>query len=181
MRGWPAGVVVVAVVVAVIVSIWAFISSRGPSSDSGLRALEESVRDLRGEVRDLREAVRDLREVLAAGPAHEVVAPEREAAAVGRDETGFGGGEVNVEPVDVVLEVKMGGACVLAGRAVARDELRAELKKVLEANPAMTLIVRPDETVPMVEVNRVLDEVQGVGIHRVSLSTSAPLESAGPE
>ena len=62
-----------------------------------------------------------------------------------RDEPGLGAGEVNVEPVNVVLEVKTRGECVLRGRAVARDELRAELKKVLAANPAMLLIVRPEQ------------------------------------
>jgi len=175
MKGWPATVVVVAVAIAVVISIWAFVGSRAPSREYELRAMEKSVDELRAEVREMRAVVRELRETLAAEATREDVVPE------GGTALGPVAGEVNVEPVDVVLEVKAGGVCVLDGRAVERDELQAGLKKVLAANPAMTLIVRPDETVPMVEVYRVLDEAHEAGIYRISLATSAPEESAGPE
>ncbi len=181
MKGWPATVVVVAVAIAVVISIWAFVGSRAPSREYELRAMEKSVDELRAEVREMRAVVRELRETLAAEATREDVVPEGGTASVDPEALGPVAGEVNVEPVDVVLEVKAGGVCVLDGRAVERDELQAGLKKVLAANPAMTLIVRPDETVPMVEVYRVLDEAHEAGIYRISLATSAPEESAGPE
>ena len=181
MKGWPATVVVVAVAIAVVISIWAFVGSRTPSGEYELRAMEKSVDELRAEVREMRAAVRELREALATEATREDVAPEGETASVDPEAVGLDAGEVNVEPVDIVIEIKAGGMCVLDGRAVERDELQAELKKVLAANPAMTLSVLPDETVPMVEVNRALDDARAVGIYRIEVSTASSGDSSGPE
>jgi len=181
MKNWPAAVVVVAVAIAVVISIWTFAGSRAPSGEHELRAMETSVDELRTEVRELRTAVRELREALAVEATREDVAPEDEAASVDSEAVGLDAGEVNVEPVNVVLEIGRHGACTLDGRAVAREQLQAELKKVLAANPAMTLSVLPDETVPTVEVNRVLDDARAVGIHRIEIATAPGGDSAGAE
>jgi len=181
MKNWPAAVVVVAVAIAVVISIWTFAGSRAPQDEHELRAMETSVDELRAEVRELRAAVRELREAFAVEAARKDVAAKSVTASVDSEAVGLDAGEVNVEPVDIVLEVKAGGVCVLDGRTVERDELHAELKKVLAANPAMTLSVLPDETVPMVEVNRVLEDARAVGIHRIEVSTASGGDSAGAE
>jgi biopolymer transport protein ExbD len=74
---------------------------------------------------------------------------------------------VNLEPVDILLEMDAARELTLDGRKVARDDLKAELTRLLKANPAMRLVVRAPESVPMTEVQELLDIAGGAGIYRV--------------
>jgi hypothetical protein len=80
-------------------------------------------------------------------------------------------GDVQVEPVDVLLEVDAARVCTLDGREVERDALKAELTAILKANPAMRLVVRAHESVPMSEVDELLAVAGEAGIYRVETKT----------
>lgn len=95
---------------------------------------------------------------------------------LGGDE-GAGPVEVSLDPVDVLLEMDAERTCTLDGREVARDALKAELKKALSANPAMRLVVRAHETVPMSEVQELVAVAGEAGIYRIDAVTTRSNET----
>jgi biopolymer transport protein ExbD len=103
------------------------------------------------------------------------------AGAAGSSEVGTGEAaeavEINLDPVDVLLEIDAARTCALDGRDVARDALAAELKKVLAANPAMRLVVRAHEAVPTSEVEKIIAIAGEAGIHRVDIGGTAGEET----
>jgi biopolymer transport protein ExbD len=85
--------------------------------------------------------------------------------------------DVSLDPVDVLLEMDAARRCTLDGREVARDALKAELKKALSANPAMRLVVRAHETVPMSEVQELVAVAGEAGIYRIDAVTTRSNET----
>jgi biopolymer transport protein ExbD len=90
-------------------------------------------------------------------------------------------GEINPDPVDIVLAIDAAGECTLGGRRVARDKLGAEFRRVLNANPAMQLVVKPHKDTPQSDVEAVLETARQAGIYRVSLPTSSGEGEGGAE
>ena len=178
MKGWATYVVVVAVVIAVAAQIVS-LSLRGWAPKEGeLDELRSSVESLGAEIRELHTSVNELRATLRALTPG-AVAPSMGPAADGEDTVEPGLPTViNPEPVDIVLAIDAARKCTLDGRGVEREELVAGLKRVLNANPAMQLVVQAAETVPMSEVQAVLDAAREAGIYRIEVATVGEEETA---
>lgn len=89
--------------------------------------------------------------------------------------------EYSEEPVDVVLAIAADGSLKLDEREVAMDDLQAELKRLLQARPAMHLIVKPDNGVATDDVTACLDTAGKAGIHNVALVTASTDEQPNGE
>jgi biopolymer transport protein ExbD len=74
--------------------------------------------------------------------------------------------------VDIVLAIAADGSLTLDGRAVSRDGLEAELKRMMQARPAMHLIVKADKSVAAAEVTACVDTAGKAGIHNVDIATA---------
>jgi len=173
MKRWPVYVVVAAVVVAVAAQIAALSRRRPPSEAAELAELRRSVESLAGEVREVQAMLHLLLRKEAVSPVEAATEEEAEAWAE------FPPPPSNFEPVDIVLEIDEAGGCTLDRRIVEWDELDGELKRVLLANPAMQLVVRPHEAVSQSEVVAVLEKARKAGIYRVSLATGGEEETSG--
>ncbi len=186
MKEWPAYVVVAAVVVAVLVNVSVLVRDSG-SSDAEIMA---AITKLEREVAELRYHVDVVAETLKARGAS-----TGDAASGGSPpgDEGLEGGaafaaepprlEVSTEPVDIVLTIDAAGTCTLRGKAVERDKLEAELKQVLQLNPAMRLVIRADEEVSQEQKVWVADAARKAGIHRIALAVEVIKEASdeGPD
>jgi biopolymer transport protein ExbD len=179
MKGWPAYVMVVAIVVALVANLVVMGRSGLLAGARELADLKDEVAALRGQVTKLRTAVLELQATLKppAPPADlgertlEPAEPEGEIKLPPS-------GEINPEPVDIVLAIDATGACTLAGRKVERNQLGAEFRRVLSANPAMQLVVKADKAAPQSDVQAILETARQAGIYRVSLP-APPGEGGG--
>jgi len=172
MKGWPAYVVVAAVVVAVVANIMALGRGKALSDARELAELRDSVAALTSRVNELRVVILELQGTLnpPAVPAdlpEGAFPPEEPEPEIKLPSSG----EVNADPVDVVLTIDEAGVCTLKGRSIERDKLGAELKRILNANPAMQLVVRAHKETPLSEVTAILQTARDAGIYRVSLAT----------
>ena len=168
MKGRHAYVLIVVVIVAVLVNVHAHRSTRRL-----VREVQGSVRSLRDEVRELRAMVGviGLRLEAFSAPSARVLKQPAVSKGSGADvavEPPVDDvGDVQIEPVDVLLEIDAARKCTLDGQETARDALKAELKGLLKANPAMRLVVRAHESVPMSEVEELIAIAGEAGIYRV--------------
>lgn len=177
MKGWPAYVVVAAVVVAVLVNVSVLVRGSGSSDFRDRSEISAEISELRREIAELRYYVQVMSETLNARGTS--TGDDSSRGFPPDDEILLGGGpvvdepppaEVNTEPVDIVLTIDAAGACTLDGKVVEREKLGAELKRVLQANPAMLLVIEADKGVPLGHVTSVQAAAREAGIHRISLA-----------
>ena len=183
MKGMPAYLVALGVLVAAGACVFSVVVG-GASGGKQIAKLQDSVESLRKDVAELRTTVGELEAAVGKGAG---AAPKQPDAVAGGGGPGRDagpsvenvespalpeGGNVNENPVDIVLEIAADRTITLDGRAVAKDDLEAELKRVLKANPAMQLVVKGDASVPMNEVQGVVDTAKRAGIYRLSLATA---------
>ncbi len=180
MKAWHAYVVVVAVVIAVATNLIALSKSNRPSDREDHAALRASVDALSARIDELRAAVHEF-STRPLVRTTEASTATRASVSVGEPAPGGESGprvepsdnELQTEPVDIVLEMDAAGSCTLAGRGVGPEELGTELKRVLQANPAMQLVVRAHAETPEAQVQAVLEAAWHAGIFRISLATSS--------
>jgi biopolymer transport protein ExbD len=90
--------------------------------------------------------------------------------------------DTNTESVDIVLTIDAAGTCTLDGKAVEREKLGAEFRRVLQANPAMLLVIEADKGGALGHVTSVQAAAREAGIHRIALAVEvveeAPDEAA---
>lgn len=173
MKGWPAYVVVAALVVAVLANVSVLVRGSG-SSDAQIMA---AINKLEREVAELTYQIGVMSETLKARGTS--TGDDALSGFPPDDEMLQGGGpfvdeppptETNTEPVDIVLTIDAAGTCTLDGKAVEREKLGTEFKRVLQANPAMRLVIQADEEVPLEQKLSVDVVARKAGIHRISLA-----------
>jgi biopolymer transport protein ExbD len=172
MKGWPAYVVVVAIVVTLVANVVLMGRSGLLAGARELADLKDEVAALSVQVAKLRAAVLELQATLKpqtapADLAGRNVEPEEPEGEIKLPPSG----KINPEPVDIVLAIDAAGECTLAGRRVERDKLGAEFRRVLNANPAMQLVIKADRDTPQSDVEAILETARQAGIYRVSLPT----------
>lgn len=183
MKGMPAYLVALGVLVAAGACVFSVVVG-GASGGKQIAKLQDSVESLRKDVAELRTTVGELEATVGKGAGAALKQPDAvpggggpghdagpsvenvESSALSEGET------VNEEPVDIVLEIAADHTITLDGRAVAKDDLEAELKRVLRANPAMQLIVKGDTSISYDDLQQVLNTARRVGIYRVGLATA---------
>jgi biopolymer transport protein ExbD len=182
MKGWPGLLVVAAVVVALVANVIMLGRSGLLAGARELAELKDTVAALSSRVAELKTAVRELQATLNPRPASADLA-ERDQEANEPDEAIKlpPSGEINPDPVDIVLAVDQTGACTLGGRSLERDRLGAELKRVLNANPAMQLVVRAHKDTRQSDVEAILETARQAGIYRVSLPAPPGDQEGGGE
>ena len=178
MKTWHALVLVVTIVVAVAMNLIALLGKADLDQDAQLRPAIDS---LSARIDKLDTAVRELsaglqgRNASARPATGETVsggeAASAEEAAAGSAPAGDG---VEYLPVDIVLEIDAAGRYTLDGQFVKREDLGAEFKRVLLANPAMQLVVQTHTETPEAQVPAVLETAHQAGIMRISLASDGP-------
>jgi biopolymer transport protein ExbD len=177
----PAYLVALGVVVVAAAFVYTVVADRGPAGETQLAELQKSVDALRGDVAGLHVALNGLEAALRDEDGSAVKVPlPRVAGGTAAGATAVEGtdpaatvelDDMNTEPVDIVLTVAADGTYVLDGKAVAKEDLKAELDRTLHANPAMQLIVMSDTSTAYDDVATACETAKSVGIHRLHLST----------
>jgi biopolymer transport protein ExbD len=184
MNGLPAYLVALGVIIVAAAFVYTVVADRGPADETRLAELQESVKSLRGDVADLRIALNGLETAVREGNTVAAKQPPQPvdggtssggtaAADTGVEDSGSPTaaetGEVNTEPVDIVLTVAADGTYTLDGKAVAKDDLEETLKSTLQANPAMQLIVKGGQSASASQLQEALKTANHAGIFRTSV------------
>jgi biopolymer transport protein ExbD len=181
MKSSTGNAIALLVVVALFIGLYVQWNVRSSLSRQ-LGELQDSVESLRDEVRALQATVGVVGQRLGAFDVPAGKTPDQPAVSTGTapemnvepavDETP----EYNEEPVDIVLQIGADRSLTLDGRAVTMDGLETELRRLMQARPAMHLIVKAAETVATADVTACVDTAGKAGIHNVDIATAADNE-----
>jgi len=187
MKGIPAYLAALGVLVVAVAFVYTVLVDGRASGGSTLAKLQASVESLRSDIAGLRIAINEVKTSLGQGS---TTLKQPDTAMTGGGPEIGGGSKPDVEPpvedlgspkadeVDghpptFVLEISAGGDYRLDGSPVSKDDLQASLKRLLESNPAMALVVKADESVAWADVTACVDAVNAAGIIRVSFGGDA--------
>ncbi|MBN1918347.1 MAG: biopolymer transporter ExbD [Verrucomicrobia bacterium] len=182
MKGVPAYLVALGVVVVAVAFVYTVLAGGGSTGGSQITKLQDSVESLKKDVAALRISANEVKALLASGTpvsvqpgssatnggqGSDVAAPD----GVTNGSVSPGAENVNAEPVDIRLQIAADGTYTLEDKAVAKDDLEAQLRAVLKANPAMQLIIRADASVPNDDLLEATKAANRAGIYRIALIT----------
>ena len=79
--------------------------------------------------------------------------------------------QVDLEKNSILIAITANGNVVYGGREIGINGVRAQVRRLVQEDPRMPVIIQADESVPTRTLVRVLDEAKLGGAISVSIST----------